>query len=134
MSRRDAVKEGIVEALDAWGAHGTPEQEDPPPDREKSKRPKRLVDQSTKRAKRPKASSKPERDSAPTAPTEVIAGELREKPAGYVERAGEPRRRITAYLAPAMARRLRVYAAGEAVEMSVVISAALEEYLTPRKA
>lgn len=137
MSRRDAVKEGIVEALDAWGAHGTPEPNEAP-EREKRRSAKRVVDESTRRPASTQSVAKPKsksRQNLPSAPAPADPpGELREKPAGYVERAGEPRRRITAYLSPEMARRLRVYAAGEAAEMSVVISAALEEYLARRKA
>lgn len=133
MTRRNAVKEGTAEALDAWGAHGA----EPPT--EETSGSGSAVAQSTKRsvsgpggkrsaASRRKAPGSSGKRSA--ASQKAPEKELREKPAGYVERAGDPRRRITAYLTPEMARRLRVYAAGEAVEMSVVIAAALDEYLS----
>ncbi|MBZ0121730.1 MAG: hypothetical protein K8H88_32335 [Sandaracinaceae bacterium] len=60
------------------------------------------------------------------------AKDLRERPAGYVERAGAPRRRITAYLSPETAKTLRIFCASEAVEMSIVIEAALKSYLEKR--
>lgn len=119
MSRREGVREGIAGALDAWSSpKSQPAETVAPKPKPKASSAAKPDPKPKPKAKKKKTSSKEQRDPS-----------LGKQPAGFVERAGEPRHRITAYLHPEMAKRLRLFAAGEAVGMSVVISAALEEYL-----
>jgi len=126
VSRRK-VQEGIAGALDAWGSTPTP------------KSTSRLDDSAPKKKKTTNKKAATKRRRTPKKPVdEVLSASketaLRHQPAGFVARAGEPRRRITAYLSPGLAKRLRLYAAGEAVEMSAIIAAALEDYLGSQNA
>lgn len=118
-NKRAKVREGIGGVFDALtSAPPMPEPVERPPPQ----------DESTKRLS---AEASKGKGRAATV-TKGKTKDLRERPAGYVERAGAPRRRVTAYLSPETAKSLRIFCASEAVEMSIVIEAALKNYLEKR--
>lgn len=121
-NKRAKVREGIGGVFDALTS--TPAALAPEPVEEQRVSP---ADESTSRLGSKSSKGKGRRTASDGKPKE-----LRERPAGYVERAGAPRRRITAYLSPETAKTLRIFCASEAVEMSIVIEAAIKNYLENR--